>query len=352
MASLPIAQVKSQIIQEFQESHLVLVGATGSGKTTQLPQYLLPHTAGIIAITQPRKVAAITIAKRVAQEMNVKVGDLVGYSVRFQDKTSPRTRIKYMTDGMLLRELLTDPLLKKYSLIILDEAHERTIRTDILFGAIKKILPKRNLKVVVMSATLNASMFAYFFKAKIFEIPGRQFPVQILYAQKVQNDYCEAAISSIFQIHQKQNPGDILVFLTGQEEIENLTELIEDRCKELDCQPLLVCPIFASLPTSQQQKVFDPAPKGIRKVILATNIAETSITISGIRYVVDTGVAKVKYYNAKTGIESLSVKPISKASADQRAGRAGREAAGICYRLFPESLYQKLADETEPEIKR
>ncbi|KAH6560728.1 hypothetical protein BASA81_005241 [Batrachochytrium salamandrivorans] len=357
---LPVYLAKNSLISSINENSIVIiVGETGSGKTTQLPQFL--HEAGytkngIIAVTQPRRVAAISIATRVSQEMQTKVGETVGYAIRFEDVTSPNTKIKYLTDGMLLRELLTDSNLTKYSVIILDEAHERTLRTDVLFGTVKGILKRRpNLKIVIMSATLNAVAFsAYFNNAKIINVPGRQFPVQTFYASEKQEDYVDAALVAILQISKEQPAGDILVFLTGQEEIENLEKLVNEQAKTLpaDSLKILVCPIFASQPTGQQTKVFDPAPPGVRKVVLSTNVAETSITISGIRYVIDTGMVKMRAYNPKSGIESLSVQPISQASAGQRAGRAGREAAGVCYRLYTEAAFKTLSKETEPEIMR
>jgi HrpA-like RNA helicase len=357
---LPVNQQKETIVNAVKENRaIILVGETGSGKTTQIPQllYNCPQFKGKkIVITQPRRVAAISLSKRVSEEMDSKLGSTVGYTIRFEDCTSADTKIKFATDGMLLRELLSDSQLSQYGVIILDEAHERTLRTDILFGAVKGILKNRkDLKVVVMSATLNAKAFSeYFDNAPVITIPGRQFPVTTYFAAKKQSDYLDAVLSSVSQIHHKEPAGDILVFLTGQDEIENVEKLIHERAKNLDPSEmkLLVCPIFASLPTSQQTKVFEPTPPNTRKVVLSTNIAETSITISGIRYVVDTGMVKVRGFNHKTGIETLKVSPVSKASANQRAGRAGREAAGFCYRLYTEALFRELEEETEPEITR
>ncbi|ORX41484.1 hypothetical protein BCR36DRAFT_180815 [Piromyces finnis] len=358
--ALPIFSAREKIIKEILNNKaLIIVGETGSGKTTQIPQFL--HHAGlskngIIACTQPRRVAAMSIARRVSEEFGTRLGDRVGYSIRFDDKTSPNTLIKYMTDGMLLRELLSDNMLKKYSVVILDEAHERTLRTDILFGMLKAIQKKRDdLKIIVMSATLDAEKFSeYFDDAKIMYIAGRQFPVKLYQTIQPQEDYLDSAIVTIFQIHTEQPNGDILTFLTGQEEIEAVEKLIIEHAKLLPvtAKKLIPCPIFASMPTDQQNKVFEPAPPDTRKVILATNIAETSITISGIKYVIDCGVAKVRGYNSKIGIESLTIQPISKASARQRMGRAGREAPGCCYRLYTEDAFEELADSTEPEIKR
>ncbi|KAJ3009366.1 UNVERIFIED_CONTAM: putative ATP-dependent RNA helicase dhr2 [Siphonaria sp. JEL0065] len=310
----------------------------------------------MIAITQPRRVAASSIARRVAEEVGVKLGNEVGYSVRFDDKTSHSTKIKYLTDGMLLRELLSDKLLSKYSVIILDEAHERTLRTDVLFGMVKGIQKVReDLKVVVMSATLDAERFAsYFDGAQTLFIPGRQYPVRVFNAIDRQEDYVDAALVASFQIHVEEPPGDILVFLTGQEEIETVEKLLKEHIHELPptAQEILICPLFASQPAAMQQKVFMPAPPNTRKIILATNVAETSITISGIRFIIDTGMAKVRAFNPKLGIESLAVVPISKASAMQRLGRAGREAPGCCYRLYTEEGFASLVDVTEPEILR
>ncbi|KAJ3142616.1 putative ATP-dependent RNA helicase dhr2 [Physocladia obscura] len=354
---LPLTTERENIIASVTASRaLVIVGCVSCDK---LPQFLFAAgfaKDGIIAITQPRRVAASSIAKRVAEEVGVKLGDEVGYSVRFDDKTSSATKIKYMTDGMMLRELLSDKMLKKYSVIILDEAHERTLRTDVLFGMVKAIQKiRKDLKIIVMSATLDAARFAeYFDGAQILFIPGRQYPVRVFNSIERQEDYVDAALVATFQIHVDEPPGDILVFLTGQEEIETVEKLLKEHLFELppDALELLICPLFASLPAAQQQKVFSPTPPNTRKVILSTNVAETSITLPGIRYIVDTGMAKVRAFNAKQGTESLAVVPISKASALQRLGRAGREAPGVCYRLYTEEGFMSLEETTEPEIMR
>ncbi|KAI8053529.1 P-loop containing nucleoside triphosphate hydrolase protein [Syncephalis plumigaleata] len=323
-------------------------------------------TYGAIAITQPRRVAATSIAKRVAEEVGCRLGGRVGYAVRFDDTSTPATQLRYMTDGMLLRELLSDPMLDRYSAIILDEAHERTLRTDILLGMVKRIQQQRRelskqdgkhhpLKIIVMSATLDAERFSeYFDGAKILYVSGRLHPVSIFHTTEPHADYLDTALVTIFQIHQERAAGDILVFLTGQEDIESLERLIRDYAARLpeNSPQLLPCPIFAALPPSQQARVFNPAPANTRKVVLATNIAETSITISGIRYVIDTGLAKVRAYDARLGLETLLVQPISKSSARQRAGRAGREAAGNCYRLYTADTFEDLAEDAEPEIRR
>ena len=353
---LPVNKNKSKILNGVEQNQVViLVGETGSGKTTQIPQLLYAKNYRKMVVTQPRRVAAISISKRVAEEMNVKLGTTVGYQIRFEDVSQRDTSIKFVTDGILLRELLNDKNLSKYNVIILDEAHERTLRTDILFGALKEILKKRKkLKLIIMSATLNAGQFAqYFNNAPVISIPGRQHQVSTFYAPEKQSDYVDSAMVTILQIHKKPEPGDILVFLTGQEEIENMEKLLIEQTKDLKSDlKLMVCPIFSSLPSAQQALIFEKTPAGCRKVVLSTNIAETSITISGIRFVVDTGMVKIRGFNPKTGIETLNVSPISRASANQRAGRAGREAPGFCYRLYTEASFNTLDSETIPEIKR
>lgn len=372
---------------------MIVMGETGSGKTTrkffierifnvnylnlfvlciEIPQFLLEaglasKEIGGVAVTQPRRVAAVNLAKRVAEETMTKLGSKVGYTVRFDDTSSPNTVIKYLTDGMLLREILSDELLLRYKVIVLDEAHERTLRTDMLFGMVKNIQKIRKekadkgedgieeLKIVVMSATLDAEKFSEFFNgAKILYVSGRLYPVDTMFTFEPQSDYLDASLVSIFQIHVNNPKGDILVFLPGQEAIESLTSLVVEYSSQLrpHQQKLLACPLFAALPPSQQQKVFDPAPENTRKVILSTNIAETSITIPGIKYVIDCGLAKLRGFNPKIGVESLLLHPISKSSAWQRTGRAGREAAGTCYRLYTENTFKELEDDTVPEIRR
>uniref|UniRef100_A0AAQ4RRW8 ATP-dependent RNA helicase DHX33 n=1 Tax=Gasterosteus aculeatus aculeatus TaxID=481459 RepID=A0AAQ4RRW8_GASAC len=340
-------------------------GETGSGKTTQIPQYLYEAgigRQGIVAITQPRRVAAISLAGRVAEEKRTQLGKLVGYTVRFEDVTSSETKLKFMTDGMLLREAIGDPLLQRYTVVVLDEAHERTVHTDVLFGVVKtaqrrrKELNKIPLKVIVMSATMDVDLFSeYFNKSPVLYLEGRQHPIQIYYTKHPQSDYLQAALVSIFQIHQEAPPShDILVFMTGQEEIEALARTCRDIGKHLPdgCGPMLVIPLYASLPPAQQLRVFQSAPKGCRKVILSTNIAETSVTISGIKFVIDTGMVKAKRFNPDSGLEVLAVQRVSKAQAWQRAGRAGREDSGSCYRLYTEQQFDNLIPMTVPEIQR
>ncbi|KFO25079.1 Putative pre-mRNA-splicing factor ATP-dependent RNA helicase DHX16 [Fukomys damarensis] len=360
--SLPVFPFREELLAAIADHQVLIIeGETGSGKTTQIPQYLFEEgytKKGMkIACTQPRRVAAMSVAARVAREMGVKLGNEVGYSIRFEDCTSERTVLRYMTDGMLLREFLSEPDLASYSVVMVDEAHERTLHTDILFGLIKDVARFRpELKVLVASATLDTARFSTFFDdAPIFRIPGRRFPVDIFYTKAPEADYLEACVVSVLQIHVTQPPGDILVFLTGQEEIEAACEMLQDRCRRLGSKirELLVLPIYANLPSDMQARIFQPTPPGARKVVVATNIAETSLTIEGIIYVLDPGFCKQKSYNPRTGMESLTVTPCSKASANQRAGRAGRVAAGKCFRLYTAWAYQhELEETTVPEIQR
>ena len=308
----------------------------------------------------------------------VQLGRQVGYSIRFEDMTEPGTTfLKYMTDGMLLREAMNDPELQRYSTIILDEAHERTLATDILMGLLKALAKKRkDLKIIVMSATLDALKFQKYFGlgsdqdkdtvAPLFKVPGRTHPVEVFYTQEPEPDYVEAAIRTVLMIHRAEDPGDILLFLTGEEEIEDACRKIKLEADDLVNQdpdavgPLICIPLYSSLPPQQQQRIFDPAPKAAtldgppgRKVVVSTNIAETSLTIDGIVYVVDPGFSKQKVYNPRIRVESLLVSPISKASAQQRAGRAGRTRPGKCFRLYTEKDFMsELEEQTYPEILR
>ncbi|VDM39479.1 unnamed protein product [Toxocara canis] len=361
--SLPVYAFRDQFIEAVRDHQVLIIeGETGSGKTTQLPQYL--YEAGFcanekkIGCTQPRRVAAMSVASRVAEEMGVKLGIEVGYSIRFEDCTSEKTVIKYMTDGMLLREFLNEPDLAGYSVMMIDEAHERTLHTDILFGLVKDIARfRKDLKLLISSATLDAEKFSTFFDdAPIFRIPGRRFPVDIYYTKAPEADYLDAATVSVLQIHLTQPlPGDILVFLTGQEEIETLMEALIERTKYLGnkIKELIVLPIYANLPSDLQAKIFEPTPPNARKVVLATNIAETSVTIDGICYVIDPGFSKQNSFDARSGVEHLHVVTISKAAANQRAGRAGRTGPGKCFRLFTAWAYKhELEDQPVPEIQR
>ncbi|WWC68922.1 uncharacterized protein I206_102858 [Kwoniella pini CBS 10737] len=321
-----------------------------------LPIYKLRDQL-VQAIRDPRKVAAVSVAKRVSEEVGCRLGAEVGYTIRFEDMTSPETKIKYMTDGMLLRELLVDPDCSKYSVLMLDEAHERTIATDVLFGLLKKACKRRpDLKLICTSATLDAAKFAtYFWGCPIFTIPGRTFPVETLYTKEPEPDYLEASLITILQIHLMEPAGDILLFLTGQEEIDTACEVLYERVKALGPQvpELIILPVYAALPSEMQSRIFDPPPPGARKVVIATNIAETSITIDGIYYVIDPGFAKQNAYDPKLGMDSLVVTPISQAQARQRSGRAGRTGPGKCYRLYTEIAYRnEMLPNPIPEIQR
>uniref|UniRef100_A0A2R5LI29 RNA helicase n=1 Tax=Ornithodoros turicata TaxID=34597 RepID=A0A2R5LI29_9ACAR len=359
--SLPIYKLKDELVKAVTDNQiLIVIGETGSGKTTQITQYLAEagFTArGKIGCTQPRRVAAMSVAKRVAEEFGCRLGQEVGYTIRFEDCTSSETLIKYMTDGMLLRECLVDLDLTSYSVIMLDEAHERTIHTDVLFGLLKNAVKTRPaLKLIVTSATLDAVKFSqYFFEAPIFTIPGRTFPVEILYTKEPETDYLDASLITVMQIHLTEPPGDILLFLTGQEEIDTACEILYERMKSLgpEVPELIILPVYSALPSEMQTRIFEPAPPGSRKVVIATNIAETSLTIDGIYYVVDPGFVKQNVYNPKTGMDSLVVTPISQAQAKQRAGRAGRTGPGKTYRLYTERAYRdEMLTTPVPEIQR
>ena len=358
---LPIYKLKPELMRAIKENQvLVVIGETGSGKTTQMTQYMAEMgltKRGLIGCTQPRRVAAVSVAKRVAEEYGCSLGEEVGYSIRFDDVTSKETVIKYMTDGMLMREYLADNDIRRYSALMLDEAHERTIHTDVLFGLLKDLCRRRpDLKIIVTSATLNAEKFSnYFFSCPIFTIPGRTFPVEILYTKEPESDYLDAAMITVMQIHLSEPAGDILVFLTGQEEIDTCCETLYTRMQALgDLAPeLVILPVYSALPSEMQSRIFEPAPAGSRKCVVATNIAEASLTIDGIYYVIDPGFCKQKAFNAKLGMDSLVVTPISQASARQRAGRAGRTGPGKCYRLYTEIAYKSEMISTNiPEIQR
>ncbi|KAI5997852.1 P-loop containing nucleoside triphosphate hydrolase protein [Pisolithus orientalis] len=367
--SLPIAKHREKLLHCIQQYGVtIVVGQTGSGKTTQLPQYLLESgwasEGNVIACTQPRRVAATSVATRVAQEVGTVLGEEVGYTIRFEDVSDKeKTRIRYMTDGMLFREILIDPLLTRYSVIMIDEAHERSLYTDLLLGILKKIRRKRlSLRLIVSSATLDARAFHEYFcsntspdEAIIVSLEGRAHPVEVAYLQEPAPDYVRAAVDVVWNINQQHNAsGDVLVFLTGREDIERfleeLTELIPtQRRGGTEIIPLA---LHSGLTSEEQLRVFFPAERNTRKVIASTNIAEASVTIDGVKFVVDCGFVKIRTYNPTSLLSSLSTVPVSLASATQRAGRAGRTSPGICYRLYPESFLATLSASTPPEITR
>eukprot|EP00899_Mesostigma_viride_P022855 jgi/Mesvir1/3754/Mv15028-RA.1 len=358
---LPIFTVKEELLTVIREnSVIVVVGETGSGKTTQMTQYLAEAgftTYGMVGCTQPRRVAAMSVAKRVSEEMGCNLGGAVGYAIRFEDCTSAETVIKYMTDGVLLRETLRDPDLDTYSAIIMDEAHERSLHTDVLFGILKKVVARRrDFKLIVTSATLNAEKFASFFgSVPIFHIPGRTFPVDVLFSKAVCEDYVEAAVKQALAIHVSQPDGDILIFMTGQEDIECTCFTLAERISQLKqgAKPLSILPIYSQLPSDLQAKIFQKGENGARKCIVATNIAETSLTVDGILYVIDSGYSKLKVYNPRMGMDALQVFPASQAACNQRSGRAGRTGPGVCYRLYTETAFRaEMLANTVPEIQR
>ncbi|KAG6694803.1 hypothetical protein I3842_09G066400 [Carya illinoinensis] len=377
---LPVYKYRTAILY-LVEKHAttIIVGETGSGKTTQIPQYL--KEAGwaeggrVIACTQPRRLAVQAVAARVAEEMGVKLGEEVGYTIRFEDLTnSGTTMIKFLTDGVLLREMMDDPLLTKYSVVMVDEAHERSISTDILLGLLKKIQRRRpDLRLIISSATIEAkSMSAFFQTSKrrralegeelgprmdpaILSVEGRGFHVQIHFVEEPVQDYVQAAVSTVLLIHDQEPMGDILVFLTGQDDIDAAIHLLNEEAQtnRKHSSGLIVLPLYSGLPRAEQELIFSPTPRGKRKVVISTNIAETSLTLEGIVYLVDSGFSKQKFYNPISDIENLVVAPISKASARQRAGRAGRVRPGKCYRLYTEEYFSKeMSAEGIPEMQR
>lgn len=373
---LPVYQFKEQFVNAVRFNQVVVVvGETGSGKSTQMPQYLLEaglvQGGGRIAITQPRRVATVSVASRVADEIGCRLGELVGYSIRFEDITSPRTVLKYITDGLLVMECIKDSLFANYGCVILDEAHERTLHSDVLLGLLKKAVRIRpDLKVIITSATLDIKKFADYFGAPMIKIPGKVFPVDIEYLpskhepsnqslpiklnppaplkSRIQGDhYIRAAVEKVVSIHTAEwsRKGDILLFMPGKEEVEQACMILQKRAPDL-----MTLPIYAALPFETQCQIFSMTPQGIRKVVVATNIAETSITIDGVLYVVDTGLFKESVYNR--GIDALRVTLISKAQAAQRAGRAGRTAPGKCYRLYTSEDYEGMKSVPDPAIHR
>ncbi|DBA88218.1 TPA: hypothetical protein ACH3X1_016577 [Trebouxia sp. C0004] len=362
--TLPIREYTDKIVNAVSNNPVtIVIGETGSGKTTQISQ-ILEEAAfakdGKIAVTQPRRVAAVSVARRVAQECDCELGQEVGYAVRFEERASSSTRIKYLTDGTLLRELLDEPELQQYSVIVLDEAHERSLNTDILFGVLKGLVKSRQkpLKLVITSATLDGQKFStYFNDCPVFSVPGRTFEVQIVNSKENHvQDYLAAAVDTAMHVHLQEPAGDVLIFLTGQAEIDKAVKMLHEEVgsqPEGTCGDMLVLPIYAALPPELQARVFAPGPPNCRRVIVATNIAETSITVEGVVYVIDPGLVKQKSHNPHTGMDSLEVVPISRVQAVQRAGRAGRTCPGKCYRLYTATFFERdMPNVAVPEIQR
>ncbi|MET0452479.1 MAG: ATP-dependent RNA helicase HrpA [Mycobacterium sp.] len=379
---LPVSELRGDIAKAISEHQVVIVaGETGSGKTTQLPKICLELGRGIrgtIGHTQPRRLAARTVAQRIADELDVELGDAIGYTVRFTDRASDRTLVKLMTDGILLAEIQRDRRLLRYDTLILDEAHERSLNIDFLLGYLRELLPRRpDLKVIVTSATIEPERFALHFAgpagpAPIVEVSGRTYPVEIRYrplelptpsdddedpddpdheiiraaVRTEVRDQTEAIVDAVRELEAEPR-GDVLVFLSGEREIRDTAEALRDA---LD-QRTEVLPLYARLPTAEQQKVFQPS-RSVRRIVLATNVAETSLTVPGVRYVVDPGTARISRYSRRTKVQRLPIEPISQASAAQRAGRSGRTAPGVCIRLYSEQDFESRPRYTDPEILR
>ncbi len=366
---LPVSQRRDDIAAAIRDHQVVIVaGETGSGKTTQLPKICLELGRGeggregkLIGHTQPRRIAARSVAERIADELGTELGDVVGYQVRFTDKTSPASRVKLMTDGILLAELQHDRQLTRYDTLIIDEAHERSLNIDFILGYLRQLLPRRpDLKVIITSATIDPERFSqHFGDAPIIEVSGRTYPVEVRYRPLVEESYdddegepvvrdqTEAVLEAVRELGQ-EGDGDVLVFLPGEREIrdtEDALQKIADGPRGFD-----ILPLFSRLSAAEQHRVF--AQHGRRRVVLATNVAETSLTVPGIRYVVDTGVARISRYSLRTKVQRLPIEPVSQASANQRAGRCGRVADGICIRLYSEEDYLSRPEFTDPEIIR
>ena len=351
---LPVSARAEEIRQQIENNQVVIIaGETGSGKTTQIPKICLQAgrgVRGLIGHTQPRRIAARTVAERIAQELKSPLGDAVGYQVRFSDQTSPNSFIKLMTDGILLAEIQRDRYLSKYDTIIIDEAHERSLNIDFLLGYLKSLLLKRpELKLIITSATIDIEKFStHFDKAPVIEVSGRTFPVEIIYSGPdiVERDRNQAIVDCLEDIEQNQKPGDVLVFLSGEREIREASLAL----RRAQLSHTEIVPLYARLSLAEQSKIFSPH-KG-RRVILSTNVAETSLTVPGIRYVIDTGRARVSRYSFRTKVQRLPIESISQASANQRAGRCGRVADGVCYRLYQAEDFEARPAFTDPEIVR
>jgi ATP-dependent helicase HrpA len=376
---LPVSQRREDIARAISENQVVIIaGATGSGKTTQLPKICLELGRESIGHTQPRRIAARTIAERIAEELGTELGGLVGYQVRFTDRVGADTKIKLMTDGILLNEIHRDRLLKKYDTIIIDEAHERSLTIDFLLGYLKQLLPQRpDLKLIITSATIDPASFSrHFDGAPVVEVSGRTYPVEIRYRPLVaealededvdagagdahDRDYLEGINAALDELG-REAPGDVLVFLSGEAEIRDAADAIRGRVSTGSTTGLVteVLPLYGRLSADDQHKVFQPpsrsgtGARAGRRVILATNVAETSLTVPGIKYVIDAGTARISRYSTRAKIQRLPIEAISQASANQRSGRSGRTSDGIAIRLYAEEDFLKRPEFTEPEILR
>ena len=364
--SLPITERRGELLAAIRDHQVVIVaGETGSGKSTQLPKLCLEAGRGVdgmIGHTQPRRVAARTIAERVAEELGSKLGDDVGYTVRFTDQVGDATLVKVMTDGILLAEIQRDRMLRRYDTLIIDEAHERSLNIDFILGYLKQLLPQRpDLKVIVTSATIDTARFAEHFAADgepapVIEVTGRTFPVELRYrpliddeSDRPDRDQVQGIVDAVEELSH-EGPGDVLVFLSGEREIHDTA----DALRQLNLRSTEVLPLYARLSSAEQHKIFERAPTGGpgRRIVLATNVAETSLTVPGVRYVVDTGTARISRYSRRLKVQRLPIEPVSQASANQRAGRCGRVAPGVCIRLYAEDDFESRPEFTEPEILR
>ena len=352
--SLPVSQRKAEIEKRLSEHQVIVVaGETGSGKTTQLPKMCLElglGNLGTIGHTQPRRIAARSVAARIAEELQTELGDLVGYKVRFNDQISDNTQIKLMTDGILLAEIQTDRFLNQYSCLIIDEAHERSLNNDFILGYLKQLLPRRpDLKVIITSATIDVERFSkHFNNAPIIEVSGRTYPVEVRYrpvAEEDDQDQLQGILNAVDEL-QAEGRGDILIFMNGEREIRDTAEALQKQ----NLKHTEILPLFARLSAQEQNKIFHPS--GLNRIVLATNVAETSLTVPGIKYVIDPGTARISRYSYRTKVQRLPIEPISQASANQRKGRCGRVSEGICIRLYSEEDFNNRPEFTDPEILR
>ena len=352
--SLPVSQRKAEIEKLLSEHQVIVVaGETGSGKTTQLPKMCLElgfGNLGTIGHTQPRRIAARSVAARIAEELQTELGDLVGYKVRFNDQISDNTQIKLMTDGILLAEIQTDRFLNQYSCLIIDEAHERSLNNDFILGYLKQLLPRRpDLKVIITSATIDVERFSkHFNNAPIIEVSGRTYPVEVRYrpvAEEDDQDQLQGILNAVDEL-QAEGRGDILIFMNGEREIRDTAEALQKQ----NLKHTEILPLFARLSAQEQNKIFHPS--GLNRIVLATNVAETSLTVPGIKYVIDPGTARISRYSYRTKVQRLPIEPISQASANQRKGRCGRVSEGICIRLYSEEDFNNRPEFTDPEILR
>ncbi|KAM5145282.1 putative ATP-dependent RNA helicase DHX34 [Mantella aurantiaca] len=363
-SSLPIFQYKDKIVQMLRDHQVVVVaGDTGCGKSTQVPQYLLAAGFGHIACTQPRRIACISLAKRVGFESLNQYGSKVGFQIRFESSRSPATKIVFLTEGLLLRQIQKDSEIPQYQVLIVDEVHERHLHSDFLLGVLRRLLPQRpDLKVILMSATINIKLFSeYFDKAPVLQVPGRLFPIQVIYQPIPQEEATSKSekldprpylrvLQAIDHKYPAEERGDLLIFLSGVTEISTVQEAIQVYATHT--QRWIVLPLHSTLSIAEQDKVFDLVPPGVRKCIISTNIAETSVTIDGVRFVLDSGKVKEMSFDPKAKMQRLQEFWISRASAEQRKGRAGRTGPGVCYRLYAESDYDAFASYPVPEIQR